>query len=50
MILKTHFTNIGTRVVIKSANAGKLPFELRAEQQCKDYQHPKKGYRPVPAQ
>ena len=46
-VLKTHFSTIGTRVVIKSAQAGKLPFELRAEKQCKAYQKPQKGYRPV---
>lgn len=49
-VLKSRFTTIGTRVVIKSANAGKLPFERRAEKKCKDYQHPQKGYRPVAAQ
>ena len=47
--LKSRFTIVGTRVVIKSANAGKLPFELRAEKNCKDYQRPEKGYRPVDA-
>ena len=49
-VLKTRFTTIGTRVVIKPVKASKLPFELRAEKKCKDYQHLKKGYRPVPAQ
>lgn len=28
----------GMKVIIKSASQGKLPFELRAEQQCKNYQ------------
>ena len=49
-VLKTRFTTIGTRVVIKSAKADKFPFELQAEKNCKNYQSPQKGYRPVDAQ
>ena len=42
--LKARFVKVGTRVVIKGADQGKLDFEKKAERKCKGYQCASPGY------
>ena len=47
--LKSNYARVGTKVVIKPIGQGKLPFELRAEQQLgSQYHSPQAGYTLLP--